>query len=70
MLVEQAAGRLKHAASSKGTGQSALGIQEHVLADRQPEDVLRGLQRKAEPPHVVAEDLHSGGGQFQRLRCP
>ena len=31
-----------------------------MLADGQPEDVLRGLQREAEPPHIVAENLRDG----------
>ena len=62
LAIKQAAGTPEHDTGSTCTGSSALGIQEHVLADGQPKDVLRGLQRKAEPPHIVAEDLQSGSG--------
>ena len=64
VLIEAAARGRAHQEQrecDKGDKKSALGVQEHVLADGQPEDVLRGLQRKAEPPHVVAEDLQPWG---------
>jgi len=46
-------------ASAAAAGR-ALGVRKHVLADRQPELVLRRLQREAVAPHVVAQDMLLG----------
>ena len=47
----------------------ALGVQEDVLTNRQPKCVLWRLQRKAEPPHIVAEDLAAAGVTAQHKLC-
>ena len=43
------------------------GIQEDVLADRQPKLVLRRRQRKAVAPHVVAQHVLLGQPELELL---
>ena len=44
-----------------GMCESALCIQEDVLTNGQPKLVVWRLQREAEPPNIVAENLEAAG---------